>query len=277
MAMVTDIEETFEMNVLGDIEDIDDIFYSVEYHDEEYDVTYGMLAKAYNTVCKDLLDEKLDEIIAYMDRKQIRYDAGQANFKIAMVGGFCNFYLTKKQISEKFDKAVNDVRFQDIIRTVSDSEKAISYGAALIANNVIGFKQVAPYSLGFAAKGAAPENYLWAIRKGDDVEFGKVKMFQMNGTDMVFQGNFIPRIAFNFEEDLKYAKAEPPLKDYQAKLRLEPGKYYKFGYSLDNSMTITLHKWVIPNIRNINRVENEERVVLDDIYSLMGNLMVVGG
>lgn len=277
MAKTTDIEDAFKLNILSDIEDIEDIFYSIDYNDEEYEITYGMLAQAYNTVIRDLLDEKLNDIIKYMNGKRIPYDAGQKNFKIALVGGFCNFYLTKEQIQEKFDKAVNDIRFQEIIRTVADCEKAITYGAALIANGIIGFKQVAPYSLGFAAKGAKPEDYLWAIKKGDDVEFGKIKMFQMNGTDMVFQGNFIPRIAFNFEEDLSYAKAEPPLSDYQERLRLEPGKYYKFGYSLDNSMAITLHKWIISSIKNIDEIEGEEKVVLDDIYSLMGNLMVVGG
>lgn len=276
MAKTTDIEETFEMNALGDMEDIEDIFYSIDYHDEDYDITYGMLAQAYNTVIRDLLDEKLNDIIKYMNGKGIPYDAGQQNFKIALVGGFCNFYLTKKQIQEKFDMAVDDIRFQEMIRTVADCEKAITYGAALIANGIIGFKQVAPYSLGFAATGARQEDYLWAIRKGDDVEFGKVKMFQMNGTDMVFQGNFIPRIAFNFEEDLSYARAEPPLADYRERLRLEPGKYYKFGYSLDHSMAITLHKWIIPSIKDMNKVEGEEKVVLDDIYSLMGNLMVIG-
>ena len=277
MSKVTEIEETFEMNSLSDIEEIEDEFYPLEYHDEEYIVTYGMLAQAYNAVIRDLLGRKLDDIIEKMREKGIPYDTSQRNFKIALVGGFCNFYLTKRQIEEKFDRAVNDIRFQEIIRTVSDCEKAITYGTALIANGVIGFKQVAPYSLGFAAKGADKKNYQWAIKKGDDVEFGKVRMFQFNGMDMIFQGNFIPRIAFNFEENLKYAEAKEPLAAYKERLRLEPGKYYKFGYSLDNSMIITLHKWIIPNRENINQVEGEEKVVLDDIYSLMGNLMVVGG
>lgn len=278
MAKVSEIEENFESDTLGDLESIEDFFYSIEYRDEEYDITYGMLAQAYNAIIRDLLDEKLDDIIKYMNTKGIAFDASAKNFKIALVGGFCNFYLTKRQIQEKFNIAVKDKRFQEITTTVSDSEKAITYGAALIANDIIGFKQVAPYSLGLAAKGAEKDEYIWAIRKGDDVEYDKVKMFRTeNGTDMIFQGNYIPRIAFNFEEELEFAKAEPPLENYRGGLRLEPGKYYKFGYSLDHSMTITLHKWIVPNIRNLDKVECEEKVVLDNIYSLMGNLMVVGG
>lgn len=42
-------------------------------------------------------------------------------------------------------------------------------------------------------------------------------------------------------------------------------------------MVITLHKWVVPNHRHPDVVEDEVTVVLDDIYNMMGNLMVIGG
>lgn len=275
MLKVDEIEDIFKENILSDIEKIEDEFYTVDFHDEEYTVTYGMLAQAYNVVIRDLLNKTLNDIIEEMKKNNIAYDASQQNFKIALVGGFCNFYLTKKQIEEKFDKAVNDARFRDIINTVSDNEKAITYGTALIANGVIGFKQIAPYSLGFAAREVEKKDYQWAIKKGDDVEFGKVRMFQLNGEDRIFQGTHIPLIAFNFEEKLEFAQAKEPLAKYRNQLHLEPGKYYKFGLSLDRSMIITLHKWVVPNIERKDKVEGEEKVILNDLFNLFGGIIQI--
>lgn len=262
-------------------EEINEIFDTFEYKDNEIEVSYGMLVQAYNTIIRDSLDNKLNEIIEYMNTKGIEYRGGgeKDDFKIALVGGFCNFYLTEYQIKEKFESVfgVEDKRYKYIIADRRDCEKAISYGAALIANEIIAFKQVAPYSLGFASK-LNPDKPFFAIKKGDDIEFGKVKMFSSDdGQPMLFRGNGIPLIAFNFEDDPKYMEAKEPLKVYQEKLNLEKDKIYQFGYSLDQSMVITLHKLVVPDRNNPDCVKDESKVTLDDIYNMMGNLMLIGG
>ena len=256
-----------------------DVFDEVEFRYDDCEVTYGMIAKAYNQVIRDLLDEKLDKIIRYMDQKGIDYtgEGEEDNFKIALAGGFCNFYLTERQIRDKFQDIAEDKRFQNIITDRRECEKAIAYGAALIANDVVEFKSAAPYSLGFASRLDQDEPW-YAIKKGDDIDYGNVKMFTgADGRELLFRGNSIPLIVFNFEEDPAYAIAREPLPQYQEKLRLEKDKIYKFGYSLDQSMVITLHKWVVPNHRHPDVVEDEVTVVLDDIYNMMGNLMVIGG
>lgn len=260
-------------------EEIVAVFDSFEYKDNDINVTYGMLVQAYNNIIRDLLDKKLDEIIDYMNSKGINYKGGRKedDFKIALVGGFCNFFLTEYQIKEKFESVfgTEDKRYKDIIADKSDCEKAISYGAALIANGIIEFKQIAPYSLGFASKSGKS---WFAINKGEDIEFGKVKMFvDTDGTEMLFRGDSIPLIAFNFDDNPDLCEAKEPLREYQDKLKLEKGRIYKFGYSLDQSMIISLHKWVVPDRNNPDIVEDETKIVLDEIYKMMGNLMAVTG
>ena len=282
MANGRKIDTLFRMHDISDfseLEEIDTEFDSLEYRDNDYPVTYGMLAAAYNKVISSLLDEKLDEIIGYMESHGIDYSGGKKedDFKIALVGGFCNFCLTERQIKEKFGYSTGDKRYKNIILDRSDCEKAISYGAALIANDVIEFKQVAPYSLGFASKSNPAEPW-FAISKGDDIEFGKVKMFVgEDGEELLFRGDTIPLIAFNFEDDPSGVEAKDPLPEYQRKLNLEKGKIYKFGYSLDQSMIISLHKWIVPDVKKPDVVEDEVTIVLDEIYKMMGNLMVIKG
>ena len=262
-------------------DEIDDEFDSFEYNNREVVVTYGMLVQAYNNIIKERLDKKLNEIIKYMDAKGIDYkgSGNKDDFKIAMVGGFCNFYLTEYQIREKFESTfgAEDERFKDIIADRRDCEKAISYGAALIANEVVEFKQVAPYSLGLATE-SEPHNPLFAINKGEDIEYGKVKMFVGNDKKpLLFGGDMIPLIAVNYDEDPKFAEVGAPLKEYLEKLNLEEGKLYKFGYSLDQSLVITLHKWVVPKRSKPDIVEDEVTVVLDKISKMMGHLIVMRG
>lgn len=276
---VESIKRTFQKKVFEEPENITDIFSTIEYRDDEYDVTYGMIAQAYNRVIRDLLDGELNKIIRYMDKKGIDYsgEGEEDDFKIALAGGFCNFYLTEKQIRDKFKDVAEDRRFQDIQSGRRDCEKAVSYGAALIANGVVEFKSVAPYSLGFASR-LQKDKPWYAIHKGEDIEYGSVKMFLgPDGRELLFQGSAIPLIVFNFDDDPEYAEAREPLPEFQKKLNLEKDKIYKFGYSLDQSMVITLHKWVVPKRQHPEVTEDEETVVLENIYKMMGDLIAIGG
>lgn len=98
-----------------------------------------------------------------------------------------------------------------------------------------------------------------------------------DGRELLFRGSAIPLIVFNFDDDPEYAEAREPLPEFQKKLNLEEDKIYKFGYSLDQSMVITLHKWVVPNRQHPEVTEDEETVVLENIYKMMGDLMAIGG
>lgn len=270
MNKMCEIKEIFDFAELSDREAMTDIFYTVEFDGEDYNVTYGMLAKAYKEIIYPVLDEKLDEMIDYMKINHIAVD------KIAPVGGFCNFYLTQEQIEKKFARGAGDRRFKDIINDRRDCEKAISYGAALIAENIIDFKQLSPYHLGIAS-GSQNElkDIYYVINKGDDIVYDEpVFIKNDDGSDMYFGGEHIPLLVFNLHDscDIKFAQWGEPLEEYKEKLSLQKNMWCKIGFSLDRSMIITLHKHIIdPN--KPNEIIEQSKVRLNDIYSILGNLI----
>ncbi|MBQ4563984.1 MAG: Hsp70 family protein [Lachnospiraceae bacterium] len=279
MNQMRDIQDAFDFAELSDRSEIDDTFYEIEFDRDEYVVTFGMLAQAYQQVIYHVLDEKLDEMIAYMNKHNIRYQVdGDDNFKIAMVGGFCNFFLTQEQVEQKFKKATNDRRFSDIINDRRDCEKAISYGAALIANQITSFKQLAPYHLGIATGSKdEPREFYYAIHKGDEVVYDE-PIFIKNkfGEDILFAASAIPLLAFSLDDDMNYAQWGEALEKYKSKLTLTKNKLYKIGFSLDRSMRITIHKHVIESPRHPNNVVDSSSVRLnDDIYSILGSITEV--
>ncbi len=277
------IMEVFEFNTLTDIESIDEEFDRFEYGEDEYVITYGILAQSYNEVIYPVLEEKINEIISYMHDNGIEYGANtDYNFKIALVGGFSNFYLTRRQIEEKFQKATLDNRFTDIINSRRDCEKAISYGATLIAKDKITFIQRSPYYLGIAKPDTRQSNkagydYFFAIKKGDEIVFNEpyfVKNIN-DESDAYFIGTSIPYIALCFDDDMDNILCQRPVVEYQSSLQLEATGKCRIGFSLDESMIITLHQHV-----EIEKSDGkiDEKIIkkrLDDIYSLFGGLIQV--
>ena len=75
MSQMRKIKDTFDFAELSDREFMPDLFHTIEFDGEEYDITYGMLAKAYNEIISPVLDEKLDEMIDYMAKKIIEFIA----------------------------------------------------------------------------------------------------------------------------------------------------------------------------------------------------------
>jgi molecular chaperone DnaK len=270
-----EIKEIFDMNKLKKKETITDHFYDIEMNGEEYPITYGMMAEVYSRIISPVLEEKIREMIVFMDDAGIDHSVNtKDNFKIALVGGFCNFHLTQRQVENLLKRgSKDDRRFKDIIRDKSECEKAISYGAALIASNKIGFKQVAPYSLGIASEKG--DKY-FAIHIGDDITPNK-PVFVNNGA--IFAGKKIPRIAFNFSMNQDNAQDGEPLEKYKRILDLEPNRPIKLAFSFDESMIISLHKYVVDDIYSPNpKIVKEESVLIDDIYELLGGgIIELGG
>lgn len=265
----------YRMHDISDFSSLENIiteFTTIEYKDKDYSVTYGMLAQAYNKVIYTLLNEKIDEILSFMDVNNIDYRSGRNGdelFRIALVGGFCNFCLTERQIKEKLNITTGDNRFNDIITDRRDCEKAISYGAALIANEIGDFKKVAPYSLGIISE-IYPDTPYFAINKGDDIEYDKTYMILGNDAKaLLFEGSAINKIAINFNSAPDKWEARVLLEQYKNKLDLEKGKVYKFGFSFSQSMAISFHKWTVDNLDNTDENADEEVIMLDEIHSLI--------
>jgi hypothetical protein len=254
------------------MEAITDSFCDIEMDGVECQITYGMMAGVYNKIISTILKEKIQEMINYMNEEGIDYKVqGSDDFKIALVGGFCNFYLTQKQVEGLFDKGTEeDLRFKDIIRDRRECEKAVSYGAALIAGGEIGFRQTAPYSLGIADEWG---NMYFAVHFGQDIIPG------IPYTDnRIILGKKIHKIAFNFSRNKDNAQAAKPLEKYEKALELKEGTGMKLAFSFDESMMITLHKDAVDDMYSQDpKTVDKAKVLLDDIHELLGTIVVGGG
>lgn len=168
-AAVNEVEKQLKQgHKAGDIEDvfdgigIDDLDMLENYELEEsiicdthkYRITYADLVRTYNKTIRKVFDEKMDEMIRWASQEHgiDVYRIKDGNFKIALVGGFGNYYLVRQQMHEKFRFSNEDDKEKGIIHNEQDRERAISYGAALIASGVFETCRTAPYSIGIRSK-----------------------------------------------------------------------------------------------------------------------------
>ena len=249
------ISSTFEVNGI-DVEDLemmdeeDREFTTIEYKGEDVEVTYDLLVDVYDKVIRKVFNDKLDEMIAYMDKNGIRYmDGSKDNFKIALVGGFGNFYLVQKQIEDKFKFSTYDKRREDIIQQKEDCETAISLGAALLASNVIKIRNTAGYSIGVLSYDQNRNVCLnYAIKYKQDIKFGDV-YFACGNVDkepkviLATSGGF-EKFLVNFGPDDKTACIALAKKEFAEKLANVVTNQFHMavvGFSISASGIVTLH------------------------------------
>lgn len=244
------IRETFDEYGLEDLEDLEQEFTTVDYMGQEIPVTYRLLVEVYNREIRPVLGEKLDLMIDYMKKRGIPYlDRTQDNFKIALVGGFGNYYLVKKQIEEKFAFSTMDRRQADIIQNQSDREKAISLGAAMLSAGVITIRNTAPYSIGIFGRDADGKpciDYAFTYKQEIvfdqpyfplDKESGKVIRY------LVTSGR-ISRFIINRGSDDATAMVVPVKPDFAGRLEhvvSSPFWTAAIGFSLDASGVLSIH------------------------------------
>lgn len=243
------LEETFEEYGTDYPEELEEEFTVLEYKGEEIPVTFRMLLETYNCTIRDVFEEKMDEIIQYMEKKHINYrERNLDNFKIALVGGFGNFYLVKKQVRDKFSLSEFDKRQQNIILNRADCEKAVSLGAALLAEGIISIRKTAPYSIGICVKNTNGDILLnYAFRYKQDIEFD-TPYFPMDEEQHPFiiftsSGGFSKFIINRTEMD-KTALVVPVKEEFREKLsnviQNESGTAV-VGFSLDASEVVSIH------------------------------------
>ncbi len=277
------IEETFSLCRLNKKKLNEIKFTDISYKDVDYDITYGMLARTYDLVIKDVLKQSIDEIKKFMMKEGIKF------FKIAPVGGFCNFFLTLFQIKSEFGIEAGDKRYSDIITDARDCEKAVSYGAALIANDIIKFVRVAPFTLRIVGAredetGKTDEygrpvivpnmnDVYTIIQSGVPIDYDTpVYLKTADGmNDMIVTGEFIPFLSVKFDNGLSCCKR--PAND----IKLIKDHAFKIGFSFDKSLVLTLHTVDMgsnqdPNFDSTKPGIHEQRR-LNDIKSIFGGIM----
>ena len=244
------VEEIFDEYGTDYPEDLEDEeFTTLEYKGEDVPVTFRMLLDVYNRIIYPVLNEKLDECITYMINHDINYmERNEDNFKIALVGGFSNFYLVKKQIKDKFKFSEFDKRQENIILNRADCEKAISLGTALLAAGVIDIRNTAAYSIGVAVKtidGQVARDY--AIKYHQDIEFNKpyfAKDKDGNENLIFSSSGGVSQFIINMKEDDNVAIIVPikdQLKDRLTNIIQNETMVVAIGFSVDSSGVLSIH------------------------------------
>ncbi|MED9968437.1 MAG: Hsp70 family protein [Ruminococcus sp.] len=147
----------FEDALVSDCEYVDDIFTefeavpedlqnehftSLEYGLESVSVNFAQMKSAYNETIYSSLKKVLDESMSGLEKGEQPY--------LALVGGFCNFYLVREQIKNHFNLGGVNGRVKMLFHREDEREKAIAYGACLLANSVIEVCHVAGFGISMA-------------------------------------------------------------------------------------------------------------------------------
>ena len=110
-------------------------------------VKASILVETFDVILKNDVINALKEITAYFNICGINNN-DPSKFRIIMVGGFSNFYLSQMAVKNFFNsKTDSDERFR-INFTQEDTTLAISKGAALIANKFVKIDETYPMTIG---------------------------------------------------------------------------------------------------------------------------------
>jgi len=246
-----EIENLFQDNGFRDLEELltpdENELMTDIYHGEDITVTYSLLVEVYDQVIRGALDEKLREMIRLMEARGVDYrDTRQEQFKIALVGGFCNFYLVKKQVEDLFGLSAMDRRTENIILHREDREQAVSLGAALLAADVVGICYTAPYSISVNRRVASGDAIEYAFRYRQDITYNKPYFIcAPDGCKRIFlipQGK-IENLVYNGGSEDRTAQILTLKKEF-ANLLSGVAKdmgLAAIGFSLDSSGVLSIH------------------------------------
>ena len=273
------------------IEEEDDLFTDIEYKGKDVFIRYSLIRKVYKEIIYDVLDEQLEKMISFMKKRNIPFmDIDQDTFKIALVGGFGNFYLVNRQVEEKFEwSALSDKRRTGIINTREDRERAISFGAALLADRIVKIQHTAPYSVGLYLP--TWDNRLnnsysgkYAINAGDDIQSGKIYYQEISDETWNETSGKEPALEMILYAGAKYIIISSPSKPgycIRATLTSEMVniinsmssqklQLVNVGFSMDASEVLSIHiKPIGKAPRKIELAKLTDLIISDKLYEMV--------
>lgn len=277
-----DIEEVFSeyegagINKPISLENLDEEYFTeIEYNGKGILVTYGIMARVYYDVIAPTLEEKLSYIIDYMNHEGIDYQKGDPDaFQIALVGGFGNFYLVKEQLQRIINSGVQN----KIIVGDNECEKAIAFGTALYANEIVGHKYTSPYALGMRLTDADGDSLdVYAFHYREEIEPNKVYFIEIAGKAVMFRNRQDIFNQFIRKDDREDTKTQPIV------LRLKPefadmlqgitgqADYFHLGLSLDeyDRLSLYAYDYIYDSEKNTRvRSENPRKVTLSELNEI---------
>lgn len=271
---VSIVDSAFEELGIDDLEELDEEFTVVEYKGEDIEITYADLVQVYDQVIRCVLNENLQVMIEFMKERRIDFSQGtKENFKIAMVGGFCNYYLVRKQIMDIFHIGTHDQRLSDILKVRSDCEKAISLGTALISSGIVGMRNTAPYSVGIYIQNQEKQSLFdYAICFKQDIDYNTPYYHKK---PIWIGGNSIKELVINNGYKDKTAQILPLRENFSKQLQnLVENEHgtATVGFSLDSSDILSI--WIKEFDLENERSQGEKTIELarfDQLFD-MGRL-----
>ena len=250
-----DVAETFHDFSATPADLVNEIFTSVSYQGKSIDINFAQMKVAYNETIQPVLQTVLDETIEGIPKNRQIY--------LALVGGFCKFYLVKEQINNYFNNGSLIANARNIIRKEENREKAIAHGAALFSENLIDLCHVANIGIGMYAvynetgeifkqyainfmQEYVPEKVYFAVDEYGEVApmmLTKLDKFLLNFSKNKDAG-FLMHPKSKFAEQLNHVKHSPIV---------------AVGFSIDSSERISVHIYNY-NIDPANRGPEEKPV-----------------
>ena len=239
---VSDIEQTFTFTPPDELDALDEIpFCWVKYGSTRMNITYGDLTRTYDQVIRPVLAAQLEKINREMDNGGIDYTTDDKTFRIELAGGFGNFYLVRNQVSNVYEALYGQ------IENSNDRERAVAYGASLVASDVVNLRSTAPYSIGVRCSlRTNMENTHFAFKYGEDIEYKK-QYFQCFGDGgrmpLTINNNEALELIINYGADPNYIQAGQIVDSIKKKLQaLVPnGESIHVAFSLDESEILSFH------------------------------------
>lgn len=237
----------------SDISDARNIFTRFRYQGKKYPVRYAELFEAYKQVIEKGFGETIKKMCdvsrTYTHKDPCTIEAGEDDdFKIALVGGFGSFYFVQKQIEEIFN--IDDINYDCRTKglTVSENEKAISYGAALFAAEKVILKKTASYALGLQVTNKndnTKRHLIYAIRYSQEISANTIYyVTESNGHRSKFTSvhEVIHRLISNDCTDDTRGYTMMMKYEYIRTLSTLPTKgIFYIGFSIDENHLITMH------------------------------------
>lgn len=239
-ALITDcevIDDTFADYVATPSQLKDEILLSVRYNGCDVDINFAQMKQAYDETIYGQLRRVLDESCRGLSEGEQPY--------LALVGGFCNFYLVRQQIQDHFKLGGVHSRVKTLFHKEEDREKAIAYGACLLANRVIDVCHVANFGIGMYIRFSNSDKIFmrYAINYGQ--EYTPDKVYFARGED----GTIAPMILteadtfllnFNKNPELGFP-ARPKERFADALTKAKHDAIVVVGFSIDAAERISVH------------------------------------
>lgn len=270
----------------------DEWFCSVSYNHPkvpggELPITCGVLARVYDSLIQPVLNKALDQIF-----EKMRYELGmeapgdrREGLKIAVVGGFGQYCLVQRQVNQYFNIGDNmtDPRLHGLeMQGDAAKEDAVSYGAALIANDKVRLKKIAPFSIGLAlVPGNGKKEYpAFAFRSNQPLDPGKIYYLERSALLYIPDGaeddpsKFPMKLAIAWDNDPgvagkpNRARKLIPSEEIRRKMLSIRTNLYNVGFSIDQYEIITF--WAVPTDtfgnRRVDRAVSKKLGNFADIF-----------